>query len=126
MTEQSKSPGDVVWIDLTVPDAERLRDFYQKVMGWKPTEVVMGGYADYIMTHPASGAAVVGICHATGINADLPPQWLVYIRVADLEAGMAACEANGGTVIVKPKPLGSGRYCVLRDPAGAVLALIQD
>jgi len=32
MSEQ----GKIGWIDLTVPDAEAIRDFYQHVAGWVP------------------------------------------------------------------------------------------
>jgi len=45
-------PGQIGWIDLTVPDATALRDFYQGVTGWTPSSVDMGGYQDFCM-HPA-------------------------------------------------------------------------
>jgi diazepam-binding inhibitor (GABA receptor modulating acyl-CoA-binding protein) len=44
-------PGQIGWIDLTVPDAPALRDFYQGVTGWTPSPVEMGGYQDFCM-HP--------------------------------------------------------------------------
>jgi uncharacterized protein len=34
--------GTVAWHDITVPDAERLRDFYAAVVGWRPEPVDMG------------------------------------------------------------------------------------
>jgi len=33
---------------------------------------------------------------------------------------------NGGTVLTGPKPIPGGHYCVIRDPDGAVMALIQN
>jgi predicted enzyme related to lactoylglutathione lyase len=66
------------------------------------------------------------VCHARGTNAGLPPHWLVYITVADLDQSISTCKDLGGEVIVGPKGMGShGRYCVIRDPAGAVAALIE-
>jgi predicted enzyme related to lactoylglutathione lyase len=47
--------GSVGWVDLTVPDAPRLRDFYQAVVGWRASDLDMGGYADYVMQQPADG-----------------------------------------------------------------------
>ena len=44
-----------------------------------------GGYADYCMNEPESGQTIAGVCHARGVNANLPPQWLLYITVANLE-----------------------------------------
>ena len=74
---------------------------------------------------PSSGEAVSGICHALGSNAELPPGWLIYIVVADVEASASSCVENGGKVLVQPKGLAGGRFCVIRDPAGATAALYQ-
>jgi len=27
--------GDLAWMDLSVPNAEQVKDFYQKVLGWQ-------------------------------------------------------------------------------------------
>ena len=113
------------WIDMTVDDAAGLRDFYRSVVGWETEAVSMGDYSDYSMTLPASGEAVSGICHARGDNAEIPGGWLIYITVADVAASAAACTANGGEVLVGPKGLAGGRFCVIRDPSGATAALYQ-
>lgn len=124
--EQKPAVGTVGWFDLTVADADSLRDFYANVVGWSVEPVSMGDYDDYSMTAPGSGQAVAGVCHARGGNADLPPQWLMYINVADLDASIGACEAGGGELVAGPKTMGGhGRYCVIRDPAGAVAALFE-
>ena len=118
--------GTVTWFDLTVEDAPRIRDFYSKVIGWKPEPVKMGKYEDYTMTVPSTGAPTTGVCHARGGNADLPAQWLIYVNVDNLDLSMAACRGGGGQVISGPKEMaGMGRYCVIQDPAGAVLALFE-
>ena len=116
-------PGTITWQDLTVPDAEALRDFYASVVGWKAQPVRMGDYADFNMT--ADGQSVAGMCHARGLNADLPAQWLIYITVEDLEHSIEECQRLGGSVIAPPRGLSGGRFCVIRDPAGAVCALYQ-
>jgi hypothetical protein len=117
--------GKIGWIDMTVDDADGLRNFYRSVVGWETEAVSMGDYSDYSMTLPASGEAVSGICHARGGNAEIPGGWLIYITVADVEASAAACTANGGEVLVGPKGLAGGRFCVIRDPSGATAALYQ-
>ena len=122
---ESESPkvGTIVWRDLTVDDAEDIRDFYRAVVGWHAEPVEMDNYSDFSMVPPGSSEAIAGVCHARGSNADLPPQWLLYIVVADLEASMQKCLELGGDVVVDPRPLSGGRFCVIRDPAGAVCAL---
>ena len=117
--------GAVCWTDLTVPDADRVAEFYRQVVGWTSTPFEMGGYRDYCMNVPTTGQTVAGVCHARGLNADLPPQWLIYIVVADVDQSIAECERLGGEVIAGPREMeGQGRFCVIRDPAGAVAALI--
>jgi predicted enzyme related to lactoylglutathione lyase len=120
----SDTTGKIGWIDMTVDNAAELRDFYAAVVGWNFEEVSMGDYSDYSMTTP-DGEAVSGICHARGSNAELPGGWLVYITVDDIEASVAACAANGGEVLVPVRGLAGGRFCVIRDPAGATAALYQ-
>lgn len=121
----SETAGSIGWIDLTVPDAPALRDFYRAVAGWTSSGVKMGDYSDFVMS-AADGTAVSGVCHKRGENAKLPSQWLIYIRVADLERSMAECRLRVGTVLQEAKAMGShGRFCVIQDPAGAVCALLQ-
>ena len=69
--------GQVSWFDLTVKNAEQVRDFYKEVIGWNSSEVDMGGYSDYNM-NLQEGETVAGICHSRGLNVNLPAQWLIY------------------------------------------------
>ena len=125
MSETSKpGVGTITWVDLTVEDAERIRDFYTQMVGWNFSPVEMDGYSDFTMEAPGDGNAMGGICHARGPNAEIPPQWMIYITVEDVDASAARCEELGGAVLLGPKRMGGhGRYCVIRDPAGAVAAL---
>ncbi len=117
--------GTIGWFDLTVPDAGAVKDFYSKVCGWSANEVDMGGYADYDM-NAADGKTVAGICNKRGPNADVPSQWLMYVRVADLKRSLDEVCAGGGTVVRDATSIGAyGVMAVVRDPAGAVIALIQ-
>jgi predicted enzyme related to lactoylglutathione lyase len=116
-------PGTISWQDLTVADAETVRDFYQAVVGWTPTPVGMGAYSDFVMS--AEGSETAGICHARGGNAELPPVWLIYITVANLDHSLEECRRLGGSLVMAPRGYGGGRYCVIKDPAGAICALYQ-
>jgi hypothetical protein len=60
------SIGKVSWVDLTVGDAPRIRDFYQAVVGWEPSPVRMGDYSDFNMNVPGKSEPAAGICHARG------------------------------------------------------------
>jgi predicted enzyme related to lactoylglutathione lyase len=78
------------------------------------------------MSAPESGEPKTGVCHARGANLDIPPVWMIYVVVADLDVSLAACRAHEGTVLREPREMdGSGRYAMIRDPAGAVCALFE-
>lgn len=115
--------GTIAWHDLTVPDANAVRDFYAAVAGWKPEPVDMGGYSDFNMIPLGGGPPAAGVCWRRGVNSDLPVQWLMYIVVPDVDAAAVTCRQHGGEVIVGARDMGPGRFCVIRDPAGAVCAL---
>jgi len=55
----------------------------------------------------------------------MPPVWLIYLIVADLDRSVAACKERGGTVVVPLRAMGNARFCVVRDPAGAIAGLYQ-
>ncbi|MGE0131120.1 MAG: VOC family protein [Blastocatellales bacterium] len=132
MSDQERAKiGSIGWTDLTVENAEQIRDFYSAVVGWNPSNVEMagadtGGYNDFTMSEPETGKPVAGVCHARGVNAGLPPVWLIYVNVEDIDRSVARCVEMGGQVIVGVKTMvGYGKYCVIRDPAGAALALFE-
>lgn len=119
------APGSVTWFDLTVPNADEVRDFYSAVVGWTPAPVEMEGYNDYGMMPPGAEMPAAGICHQRGPNANLPAQWLIYITVTDLRASLAACVQRGGRVLTPERDMGGAKMAVIQDPAGAVAALYQ-
>ena len=124
MSAATSPLGQISWSDLTVDDAQGVRDFYQQVAGWTNSPVDMGGYEDFCM-NAANGETVAGICHAKGENADLPPVWLVYINVQDIEHSISKCRSLGGKLLSGPRDVGAGVSAVIQDPAGAIVALYQ-
>jgi predicted enzyme related to lactoylglutathione lyase len=118
--------GLIKWADLTVDDAEAVRDFYAGVVGWNAVGLPVEDREDYLMTHPETGDPAAGICHRAGSIDGLPQQWLVYVTVDDLDDSIAACGALGGRVVFGPRESETmGRWCVVEDPAGAVMALTE-
>jgi uncharacterized protein len=125
-TESKPKVGAIEWCDLTVENAEQVKDFYCNVVGWDSGGVSMGEYEDFNINLPGTGDTIAGICHARGSNNNLPAQWLMYVRVKDASESATLCKDMGGVVLDGPRAMGSGQFCVIQDPAGAVLALISD
>jgi predicted enzyme related to lactoylglutathione lyase len=123
MSGEAAPTGRILWHDLTVDRADEVREFYERVVGWSSERVEMGDYDDFEMRAPGGDEAVAGVCHARGPNAGLPAQWLVYVGVEDLEESVERCVEMGGEIVSEPSGAGGGRCCVIRDPAGAAMAL---
>jgi predicted enzyme related to lactoylglutathione lyase len=120
--------GCISWLDLTVSDAPATRDFYRQVVGWSVQDVEMEDaserYADYNMLGD-DGNPAAGVCHARGVNLDLPPVWMIYLPVGDLAESLRRVEEEGGKVIKATRGTdGAYGYAVVQDPVGACLALV--
>jgi|TARA_B100001105_G_scaffold136540_1_gene109421 predicted enzyme related to lactoylglutathione lyase len=118
--------GRIEWMDLNVVEASQVKDFYCAVVGWDSSEVEMGSYSDFNINLPGTHATVAGVCHARGSNARLPTQWLIYVRVANVKDSVAKCEKLGGKLLNGPQRIAGSNFCVIQDPAGAVLALVSE
>lgn len=125
MASEKADIGSILWRDLTVPNADAVRQFYSAVVGWTSSPHNMGDYDDYSMNVPATGETVAGICHPRGPNAGIPPQWLIYITVASVVESAQRCVDLGGKIIDGPRPMMGKPFCVIQDPAGAYAALYE-
>lgn len=128
MTEDSEKQyqaGQILWRDLTVPDAPAIRDFYKEVIGWEHSDHPMGDYNDYNMLQAETGEVITGVIHKRGVNAAIPSVWMLYVGVDDVDASMHRCEELGGKVLVRPSTDVAYRYAVIQDPAGAIIGIMQ-
>lgn len=123
MSEESKI-GEIVWRDLTVDKAEQVSDFYASVVGWQKSPVSMGEYDDFNM-NTSNGETIAGVCHARGGNADIPPQWMMYVRVKNVNESLEQVRALGGRVLKGPTDFSGDRYYIIEDPAGAILTIFS-
>lgn len=121
--------GRILWLDLTVPDATKTREFYRQVVGWTVQDVEMkdadARYADYNMLGD-DGEPAAGVCHARGVNTGLPPVWMIYLPVGDLAESIRRVEAEGGKILKSMRSAdGTYQYVAVQDPVGACFALVQ-
>ncbi len=127
--EESAGFGHIAWLDLTVSNADPIRDFYSAVIGLQAEDVSMTDgddtYADYNMLG-GDGEPVAGICHARGSNQKLPPVWLIYLPVGDIQASLEHVkQADGQVIKTYQNKAGQVTQAVIQDPVGAYLALAQ-
>lgn len=114
--------GRVSWHELAANDAEGAFAFYQELFYWQKTDTLdMGPLGTY--RYFGHGAVPLGGLYdrPVGIPA---PNWLVYVRVADLERALARVKTHGGRVLNGPVNVPDGdRIAQCMDPQGAAFAL---
>jgi len=117
------TPGTFCWADLMTNDQQRAAQFYGDVLGW----TFDPGKDDSGYLHVKAGEAYIGgILPPHMANQNVPPHWLLYMQVADCDASTAKATAAGATVFMPAMTMeGVGRWSVVGDPQGAVLALFQ-
>lgn len=119
--------GKIFWQDLTVENAEQVKDFYCSVVGWTFENVNQGEYNDFnIINTNDNNEIVAGICHKKGEIKNFPSQWLNYVIVENIEISVEKCKSLGGKIIEGPKLMGKSKFVIIQDPAGAYLALMEN
>ncbi len=104
------------WYELATNKVEECKSFYTQLLGWGT-----GGSADYVEWQ-CNNQSIGGMMHIP----DVPPNWMPYVFVSDCDATAAKVGANGGIVLIGPGNAGDhGRFCIIRDPAGAHFAVYQ-
>lgn len=115
-----KTPGAVSWSQLSTPDVEAAKAFYAKVFGWTMETMPMPGGAYTAIK--VGDSSIGGITPST----DGKSSWLDYVTVADIEATVATAKAAGGRVVTPVTEIPTvGRFAVLADAQGGVIAAIQ-
>jgi predicted enzyme related to lactoylglutathione lyase len=119
------SPGSFCWAELATTDQPGARTFYQSLFGWGVQEQPMGPGETYSMFKKSAHYVAAGY-RLQPEQKGVPPNWQVYVRVADADAAAAKAKELGGSVLAGPLDVfDSGRMAVVKDPQGAVLGLWQ-
>lgn len=116
--------GNFAWHELMTTDAPAARAFYTHVVGWTAQD---GGMQDVAYTLLLAGDVMAaGLMALPPQAAGAPPGWMGYVEVADVDATAAQATTLGGTVHLPPHDIPTiGRFAVIADPQGAVIALFH-
>jgi predicted enzyme related to lactoylglutathione lyase len=115
--------GRFVWHQLMTRDVPGAKKHYSKLVGWKTMPWPLD--PAYTVCHADAGP-VAGIMEISTDLGDVPSHWVQYIGTRDVDATADAAVRAGGSVLKAPGDMqGAGRYAVLKDPQGAVFAIID-
>jgi predicted enzyme related to lactoylglutathione lyase len=118
------APGAWAWCDLRTDQPDAAREFYGAVFGWEYAAVPMAGDEYTTFTAPGSPAPAGGVGPMMGAEG-VPPLWLNYFAVDDVDRSLGAVTAQGGTIITPAFDTPFGRMAPILDPAGAALMVMQ-
>ena len=111
------------WHELTTTDAPAALKFYSDVFGWRPSDTMdMGPMGKYHMFNRPHGM-IGGMMNKPPEMAHVPPHWMIYFRVPDINAAVERIKANGGKILNGPMEVPGGRIAQCLDPQGAAFAL---
>jgi uncharacterized protein len=118
-----KQHGAFSWCELMTTDVEAAKRFYGSLFGWELEDKNLTGMPYSVAT--AGGAPIGGIMGKPPGMEAVPPHWGSYITVDDVDATAKQAEELGAQICLPPTDIPTvGRFCMLRDPQGASIAII--
>jgi uncharacterized protein len=121
---QTEGANAFGWAELNARGVGSALPFYQQVFGWTPKDV--GSPEQPYTEFQIDGHSIAG---ATEMNPMVPPEvpsyWLVYFRVADVDASHRKAIGAGGSELLAPVDYPGGRMSIVRDPQGAAFGLMN-
>ncbi len=115
-------PGRIVWHEIFTPDIDKSKAFYSELCGWSYIQSEAGEMKyDMIQAGdiPVGGLMPLETVKMPGV----PPFWMAYVSVPDVNEAAAAAKQGGGKVLVDPTDIPTvGSFSVIMDPQGAVIS----
>jgi len=114
--------GEFCWNELATPNIKAAKDFYGELLGWTFTDHNMG---DTMYTMIKSKENEFGGIWQipTDQQDQIPPHWMGYILVDDIERTLEQSKKLGATIKMPITQVGTmGRFIVVVDPTGAHIA----
>ena len=114
-------PGAIMWNELMTSDQTDATEFYTGLLGLGSGS--MEGPMEYTLLK-VSGDDVAGVMQITEDMGPVPPNWMVYFGVANVDDTTSQAEALGAIVLVPGTDIpGVGRFATIQDPQGAVFGM---
>jgi predicted enzyme related to lactoylglutathione lyase len=120
----ASNTGRFVWHELHTTDRARAQKFYGALLPWMNEDVQMGPGETYGLVK-MGGKDFAGITKSKA-PPNVPPHWISYIAVEDVDATTNKAKSLGASVKQEPMDIpNTGRFAVLADPQGGLFALYK-
>lgn len=119
-------PGALCWTELSTRDTKKAESFYTQLFPWTAKHSAPGSPMEYTEFSINGKPGVGMMAMPPSLPAQVPPFWLPYFQVTDVDATVAKAKENGARAHVEPQDIpGTGRFAVLSDPQGASFAVYR-
>ena len=117
--QRVNEPGTLTWNELATRDFTAAKRFYGDLFGW-----TFEGPDQYVVIRNGERSNG-GLRPMAPTEAGIPPYWVPYFAVADVEATAATATQQGGGVLAGPTEVPAGRFVALHDPQRAAFAVFD-
>lgn len=125
MADEKPIHGTFCWNELVTRDMEGAAKFYTELLGWKAVDSGMPGMK-YTLLKAGDKSAGGMMDMPPEVSDEIPAHWMAYITVDDVDAAAKKVAELGGEVFHGPQDIPEvGRFCIIKDPTGAVVSLMQ-
>lgn len=115
--------GTLCWADLSTPDTDAAKPFYEGLFGW--TIGAAEGFPPEYLVIRNGQSHIGGMPPAAFRNPQVPAHWMPFFLVDDVDGLAAKATEMGGAVHLPPTSMGGARLAVLGDPQGAAFSVIR-
>ncbi|WP_322770660.1 VOC family protein [Frankia sp. Cr1] len=124
--ELANEPGAFCWNELDTRDLSAAKAFYPAVFGWAVDDSgAQGGPMEYY-EWKRDGETIAGMMPMPpNIPAEVPSFWLTYFAVTDTDAAVTEAQALGGSLLMPPMDIPTGRFAVLAGPHRETFGIIR-
>ena len=123
--DAAPAPLEISWRELATTDVAAATAFYKALFGWEMRKANDMGPMGIYQEFGRFGHSLGGV-YKKPADMKAPPHWLLYAKVPDLQAAVAAVKAEHGQVLNGPMEVPGGDLVAqIQDPQGAAFALHQ-
>jgi predicted enzyme related to lactoylglutathione lyase len=125
MADAPRKAGFVSWHELNTTDYEAAWKFYVELFGWKSTSSMdmgpeLGAYWMFGLDPKNSMGGMSNVAK----QHKMPPHWLHYVTVDDIDATVARIKKSGGKILNGPMEVpGGDKIAQCMDPQGGAFAV---
>ena len=116
--------GEIAWVELLTVGREAAGAFFAGLVGWElgAAHTRFGEGEAHALFR---GGQVFGLVRDLPAGSPIPPHWMYYFRVSNLDEALTTARRLGGFYYEDPGVVDGGRRAIVLDPTGAPVGLWQ-